>query len=205
MRWEGPWQCVAERVNYMWPTRLLGKTKNSTRKIASALPLPSLTASCFQLFSPAGRCSQDELSPGVKQIKSAQVSRQAAAVLFCWLLGPWTPSAHLAPALSLPRTLRAAGSFCELWSCLAHSACDNNVLLGSAYQASGSLPPHPVQLILITRWLKVCGYFFSSLGICLIPNLTFDKSLGIKFCVFRLLLYTQGCRFLSLIIGRYQW
>lgn len=151
MRWEGPLQCVAERVNYMWPTGLSGKTKNSTRKIASALPLPSLTASCFQLFSPAGQVLSGWTLTGGEANKECPNEQTSCCVLFCWLLGPWTPSAHLALALSFPRALRAAGSFCELWSCLSHSAHDNNVLLGSAYQASGSLPPHPVQLILITR------------------------------------------------------
>lgn len=123
MRLQGsPLQCLAKRVNYMWLAQVSEKKRKRKRNIyqktASAPPLPSLTASCFQLFSPAvqvlsgwiltrGETNKDNQDWAIKLLQY---------FFFFLLLGPRTPSTHLTRDLSLPITLRAASSFYELWS-----------------------------------------------------------------------------------------
>lgn len=114
---EGPVQYVVKTVNYMWPAQLSEKEKkNSTRKTASALPLPSLTASCFQLFSPAGQVLSGWTLTRGEANKDSQNEQSSCFSTFFLLLGTWTPSAHIAPDLSFPMIPQAAGSFCELWT-----------------------------------------------------------------------------------------
>lgn len=160
--WEGPLQCLGERVNYMWPAQLSGEKnkktkKNSTRKIASAVPLPAQRASCFQLFSPAGQV----LSGWTLTRGEANKDRQdrVAKLLQYFFLAAEAMNSF---CLSCPGpfiSYYSPGCWQGLWTlhCHSSSACDNYVLMVSASQASGSLPPSSVQLILIILWVKVCG------------------------------------------------
>ena len=119
------------------------KKKKIYQRIASALALPSQQPAVFSYSHLLARFSQ-ELSLGVKQIKIANPEQSSCFSLFPLLLGPRTPSAHLALDLHFLALSRLPAVSMNL-ECFSYSVSDNNVL-----EVQSHYCPSSNQLILIT-------------------------------------------------------
>lgn len=159
------------------------KKKKLYQKNSICSTLPSLTASCFLLFSPAGQVLSGWTLNRGEANKDSQNEKSSCFSTFFFCAGDMNSFCPYCTGPFISHDSPGCRQFLWTLDYPSYSACDNNVLVRSAYQAPGSLPPSSVQLILIMLCIKMCGYFFFLWGICLIPKLTLDKSLVIVMCI----------------------
>lgn len=171
---------------------------------ASALPLPSLTASCFQFFSPAALV----LSGGTLTLTWGETNKdsqdQAIKLLQYFFLCCWGHEllCPFALGLSFPTALQAACSFSELRDApltLSQITMSSWFLLTSGSLCPQLITAHPNYVVNKEVWL-----IFLLRNTSLLSNVTFDKSL-VRRMLYILTSFLHPRMSLSLISCSHLW